>query len=491
MLGIEQYKKIQKLKKIGLSKVKVSHQLNLSYKTICNYWNVNESVFSMKLKEHEFVLTNYRQYIIEILKVCPQINNTVLLRTLKEDFPNLEVPVTSYHRYIKKVREETGLVKPERKYKVREETSPGYEGQVDFGQYVMKTMYGRNVRIYFFCMTLSYSRMKFAYFSITPFTCKTTIDAHKYAFKYFGGRPQMMVYDQDKTMVVSENLGDVIFVRDFEEYIRETGFSVYVCKGYDPATKGKIEKTVDFIKRQFLDGRVYYGLDQLNAEFLDWLDGEGNGIPNETTKKSPRELFKNEYKKLTKVKPKRDDEVVIHTVFHDCVEYKDNLYKLPASKVNEGDRIRIESEGDTLVFYFALTNELLCKHRMHPNVGHIITLPEEVKEDASIEEVLLSIYKDSKVAKLFIKRMREQKPRYVYPQCRRISHMRKYYTDEQIIEGMRYCIEKDICSAFELSSYLLYKYDESIGRKYIPKHTYNTYLLRSFAIKEEITNGNE
>ena len=74
MLGIEQYKKIQKLKKIGLSKVKVSQQTNLSYKTICNYWNMNENYFINKLKEHEFILVNYRQYIIEILKICPQIN---------------------------------------------------------------------------------------------------------------------------------------------------------------------------------------------------------------------------------------------------------------------------------------------------------------------------------------------------------------------------------------------------------------------------------
>ena len=73
MLGTSQYKKIQKLKKIGLSKVKVSQQTNLSYKTICNYWNMNENYFINKLKEHEFILVNYRQYIIEILKICPQI----------------------------------------------------------------------------------------------------------------------------------------------------------------------------------------------------------------------------------------------------------------------------------------------------------------------------------------------------------------------------------------------------------------------------------
>ena len=43
---------------------------------------MNENYFLNKLKEHEFILVNYRQYIIEILKICPQINNTVLLKRI-------------------------------------------------------------------------------------------------------------------------------------------------------------------------------------------------------------------------------------------------------------------------------------------------------------------------------------------------------------------------------------------------------------------------
>jgi len=229
----------------------------------------------------------------------------VLLRRIKDDFNDFDVPATTFYRYVKKVREQTGLVKPPRKFSIREETESGYKGQVDFGQYVMKTMYGRNIRIYFFSMILSYSRMKFAYFSVEPFDDRKTIESHIYAFPYFGGRPQMIVYDQDKTMVVSENLGDVIFVKEFEEFIKETGFSIYLCKGYDSSTKGKVEKTVDFVKHQFLDGRIYYGIDRLNAEFLDWLDREGNGLINDTTKKIPRELFKKEYLKLIKYYEKK------------------------------------------------------------------------------------------------------------------------------------------------------------------------------------------
>ena len=50
------------------------------------------------------------------------------------------------------MREQTGLTKPARKYQVRAVTEPGYKGQADFGQYVMKTEYGCNVRIHYFNM---------------------------------------------------------------------------------------------------------------------------------------------------------------------------------------------------------------------------------------------------------------------------------------------------------------------------------------------------
>jgi len=86
MLGIEQFKKLQELKELGLSKLKVSEKLNLSYKTVCNWWDKDEKFFESFQKEHEFILDNYRQYIIEILKICHKINNTVLLNRIKEDF---------------------------------------------------------------------------------------------------------------------------------------------------------------------------------------------------------------------------------------------------------------------------------------------------------------------------------------------------------------------------------------------------------------------
>ena len=72
-------------------------------------------------------------------------------------------------------------------------------------------------------------------------------------------------------------------MKEFEDFIRKTGFTIYLCRGRDPQTKGRIENVVNVVKRDFLDGRIYYGCDELNMSCLKWLDGFGNGQVNERT----------------------------------------------------------------------------------------------------------------------------------------------------------------------------------------------------------------
>ena len=166
-----------------------------------------------------------------------------------------------------------------------------HKGVVDEPDY-----YDRNIRVYFFCMVLSYSRMRFVYFSREPFRTKTAVDAHKYAFRYFGGRTQTILYDQDRLFVVSEKYGNITLVPEFEDFVRKAGFSVVLCHKSDPQTKGKVESFVRYVKEGFLQGRLYTGIDSLNSAALEWLDKECNGTTHDRTRKAPRELFREESK---------------------------------------------------------------------------------------------------------------------------------------------------------------------------------------------------
>jgi transposase len=123
---------------------------------------------------------------------------------------------------------------------------PGAQSQVDMGQKVMKDMFGKSVKIYIFTMVLSHSRKKFTYFQDRPFNAKDFVEAHDLAFRYFGGRTAEIVYDQDRVMAVSENAGDLIFTETFENYRNYAGFSIFLCHGYDPESKGKNKTVMKF-----------------------------------------------------------------------------------------------------------------------------------------------------------------------------------------------------------------------------------------------------
>ena len=95
---------------------------------------------------------------------------------------------------------------------VREEVPLGYEAQADFCQYKMVDMYGNGIRVYFFTLVLSYSRMKFCYFARVPFTTESAIKAHEYAFRFFSGRPQTILYDKDRVSSKRENAKNLNYI---------------------------------------------------------------------------------------------------------------------------------------------------------------------------------------------------------------------------------------------------------------------------------------
>ena len=76
MISKETYDKMQEYKAVGLSMLKATEKLGVSYNTVYKWWNKTDEEFFAFQKEHEFVLDNYRQFIIEQLKICPQIDNT-------------------------------------------------------------------------------------------------------------------------------------------------------------------------------------------------------------------------------------------------------------------------------------------------------------------------------------------------------------------------------------------------------------------------------
>jgi hypothetical protein len=178
---------------------------------------------------------------------------------------------------------------------------------------------------------MSHSRKKFVNFQDHPYTAQDFIEAHDLAFRYFGGRTLEIVYDQDRVMMVAENAGDLIFTGTFESYYKYAGFSIFLCKGNDPESKGKIESAVKYVKRNFLACRIYIGISTLNSDGLSWLERTANAKIHETTKMIPNVVFAEEIKYLKQAPtlsapPKPKSAIVRKT---NVVHYLQNRYEVP------------------------------------------------------------------------------------------------------------------------------------------------------------------
>ena len=483
---LEGYQKIQQYKELGLSKKKIAEKMKISRCAVSRWWDSTEDEFMESFQTAFMYLDSYKEFFIEQIRIYPNMRSTNLYYKTEEAFPDFKCTRERFFKYIKKLREDYGFnVQSERRTTPRKETLPGEEAQVDFGQYKMKDMYGRIVRVYFFCMVLSYSRMRFVYFQNQPFTTETAINAHEYAFRYFGGRTKSIMYDQDRVFVISENFGNVIFVPEFEEYVKETGFSVVLCRPRDPQTKGKVEAMVGAIKYSFLEGRVYTGFDSLNSAALAWCDNILNNRIHAVTKKIPREVFREEINELVKVHHKwRSFNNIRHVQYDFSIEFRGSSYYIPQELVKPGDRVRIEEDDEKLVFSKPDAETVIYIAEKAKEKGKCVLPDIEENEDSVKYNALKRLFKNSDLALDFLERLADKVTRYKNTHYRGIYTLSTVYTSDEMESAMEHCINVDNCTIHELAAYLIYRYGERKGRHQMSKHLFYQCKQRAIQLQE-------
>lgn len=233
------YNEIQAYKQIGYSIRKCAREIDIDRKTVRKYWHMQQDEYvkyMAECRERSKILDPYREEISGLLEKYPNITAAIINDRLCSNHADFAPSYRSVRAYVTALREELGIpteIKI-RQYAEVSELPAGFQAQVDMGQKPMPNAFGKNVKIYIFAMLMSHSRKKFVYFQDHPFNATEFIEAHDMAFKYYGGRTQEIVYDQDRVMAVSENAGDLILTEIFESYRKYVGFSIRLCRGFDP-----------------------------------------------------------------------------------------------------------------------------------------------------------------------------------------------------------------------------------------------------------------
>ena len=329
-------------------------------------------------------LDPYKEQITVWLEEAPYSAERILEKIRENGFTGGHSIVREYVRNKKEQFEE--------KATVRFETMSGLQGQMDWAFFEDHTVLetGKLKKLYCFLLILGYSRTRYIEF-VTDMTTNTLIRCHQNAFRYFGGYPEEMLYDNMKQVVIKRLLKqeDSTLNRQFEDFAGFYGFKPVLCRPYRGQTKGKVERTVQFVRDNFMVGIKYNSLDDLNGQALAWCN-KVNGKIHATTGEIPFERLKKEG--LNPLKREYIiDKINLRRVQKDClISYAGNQYSVPAEYV--GKDVAVIGLDNMLAAYhegkqIALHRLSYQKKDMVVNAHHYRRLT--VKQSFDIENTLL------------------------------------------------------------------------------------------------------
>ncbi len=470
MVDTEMYTEIQKRKRAGYTQRAVARELDVDRKTIRRYWEMTDDQYAQYVldsKSRTKILDPYRDDIVEQIEEYPEITSAIIDGKLRMTYADFEPSYRSVRLYVAMLREELGMpqMKAVRQFSEVAELPAGLQAQVDMGEQKLPDMYGNWVKVYIFAMVMSHSRKRFGIMQDHKFNAQEFVAAHGMAFRYFGGRTSEIVYDQDRVMAVSENAGDLTLTEVFETYARYAGFTIHLCRGADPQSKGKIERVVGYIKNNYLSCRKYCGISELNSGLMTWLDRVANAKVHDTTKMIPNRVFIEEIRHLKAV-PTLSAPVVPKTAAvrkTNVVHYLQNRYEVPRGTYFPGRMARIEADVRTgrVSFYDAKNGELLAGHNISYSKGRFVSLPKNgerfkaIKYEA-LKTKVLEAFGEMPGAEGFVAKIIELYPRYIRDQLAIISKCQERYGKPEIERALRYCEERELFSANDFRDTLDY-----------------------------------
>jgi transposase len=248
----------------GLRQWEIAETLGVTERTVRNYLKAPPR--KKERKKRASKLDPYRSTVRAIIEENPHYNIELLFEKLVAS--GYQGKTSILRDCAAKIRKRvlTEAV-------IRFETMPGQQAQVDWKEFGMQEVNGRQQKLYAFVMALGYSRMPYIQFTADMKT-DTLRACHIDAFKYFGGVPKEILYDNMRTAFVPDNDGNFKASRALSELASHYGFVPKRCRVRRPQTKGKVERTIGYLSGNFWARIKTEGtsLVDLNESVLEWID---------------------------------------------------------------------------------------------------------------------------------------------------------------------------------------------------------------------------
>jgi transposase len=369
MIETEEWFMIRDLHAQGLNITEISNKTGFDRKTVRKYLKLRTIPEPKQRAKRDSKLDNYKDYIIKKLNEGP-FTAVRLFREIQE--MGFTGKITIVSDFVTKIRPERGVPAT-----LRYETKPGVQAQVDWSEFGKVGVDGKIQKLYCFNMILGYSRMRYIEFTLS-IDVYSLIKCHMNAFRYFGGYTKEILYDNMKQVVITRALKstDSEWNTKFEDFFKQYGFIPRLCRPYRPQTKGKIENTVGYVRRDFFLGGSFSSVSDINTQALTWLMRVNSSVHG-TTHEIPLERLKIEELKPIDGIP---EYLVIHeetrTISRDCfISYIGNQYSVPYRFAGREATLAICNGKFSVI----VGGEAICEHEILSGSGRVSRVKEHFK----------------------------------------------------------------------------------------------------------------
>ena len=408
-------------------------------------------------KPKAFDVEPFRSVIIEVLRnneknksLCISSVYDVLEEKFIENgeftaLPGNPQTLRNYVHYLK----DNGIVaevpKNQRIYDNVFDTAPGEQMLIDFGELEIDS----GLRIHFICLLLRYSRYLVVYAQDHKYNAEEACKALYRSFCKLGGRPSVLVIDQDAVFVATETYGEVIKTRTFEDFCTEQDLKLWVCHKADPESKGPIENSVGFVKKNFFSARNLETIDDVWRSLPGWQERKNKRV-HQATYCVPAEVFREvEQPALREQIPSFYESspnsfVEVQLYGYPFIKYRSNKYSVPQDccfhsvfyKV-VGNRMHIYDESRRFICTHTLsecrgTTVQLKEHRHQPTDKWIPIVERMRKKWNCID------------FQHFVNGVKKENPRYLAEQFSAIERFLNEQSPDRAMVAvvMKICCEK-------------------------------------------------
>lgn len=215
---------------------------------------------------------------------------------------------------------------------LRLRTLPAEQAQVDWGHFGHIEIGKAKRPLMAFVMVLSYSRKIFLKFYLNQKT-ENFLRGHEEAFSCWGGVPRVLLYDNLKSAVLERQGIAIRFnptLLTFSAHYRFEPRPVAVARGNE---KGRVERSIRYIRDNFFAAREWSDIDDLNAQAKLWCETIASNRPcPEDKTKTVQQAFLQEQPQLLALPDNpypTEEKVVVNVGKTPYIRFDLNDYSVP------------------------------------------------------------------------------------------------------------------------------------------------------------------